>query len=69
MYESSCRTILAMIALGCANADDGNDQGRDDGNGSICDRFMGDLPYSAAQEVGVVALIGDMNAQRLAFTV
>lgn len=26
--------FLAMIALGCANADDGNDQGRDDGNGS-----------------------------------
>lgn len=62
--------FLAMIALGCANADDGNDQGRDDGNGSsYAIGLWGDLPYSAVQEVGVTALIGDMNAQRLAFTV
>ncbi|MBL8252932.1 MAG: hypothetical protein JNJ76_04940, partial [Candidatus Competibacter sp.] len=31
--------------------------------------LWGDLPYSAAQEVGVTALIADMNAQPLAFTV
>lgn len=62
--------FLTMIALGCANADDGNDQGRDDGNGSsYAIGLWGDLPYSAVQEVGVTALIGDMNTQRLAFTV
>ena len=63
--------LLAMIALGCANADDGNDQGRgDDGGGyAYAVGLWGDLPYSAIQEVGVTALIADMNAQRLAFTV
>ncbi len=61
--------FLAMIALGCANADDSDGQGRDDENGSsYAIGLWGDLPYSEAQEVGVIALIGDMNAQRLAFT-
>lgn len=31
--------------------------------------LWGDLPYSAAQEVGVTKLINDMNSHRLAFTV
>ncbi|MBD2683573.1 hypothetical protein H6H03_39725 [Nostoc paludosum FACHB-159] len=31
--------------------------------------LWGDLPYSAEQEVGVKALIDDMNSQKLAFTV
>ncbi|HRD67735.1 MAG TPA: hypothetical protein PKY50_16440 [Candidatus Competibacter sp.] len=59
-----------MIALSCASADDGDNRTHNDENGySYAIGLWGDLPYSAVQEVGVAALIDDMNAQRLAFTV
>ncbi len=64
--------LLAMIAMGSAHADDGEDrEGRDGGGGGYAYAIglWGDLPYSAVQEVGVTALIADMNAQPLAFTV
>ena len=64
--------LLAMIAMGSAHADDGDDrEGRDGGGGGYAYGIglWGDLPYSAVQEVGVTALIADMNAQPLAFTV
>lgn len=68
--------LLAMIAMGSVHADDGDDrEGRDGGGGgggggyAYVIGLWGDLPYSAVQEVGVTALIADMNAQPLAFTV
>lgn len=62
--------LLAMIAVGSSRADDGERrEGHNDRGYIYAVGLWGDLPYSAAQEVGVAALIDDMNAQRLAFTV
>lgn len=55
--------LVAAVAAGAAQADEG--QGHD----PYAIGLWGDLPYSAAQIDGVVNLIADMNAQRLAFTV
>jgi hypothetical protein len=53
---------LMTISLGLAIEDD-------DENDSYAIGLWGDLPYSAVQAAGVLALIADMNSQRLAFTV
>ena len=43
---------------------------RDYGNANAAYEIglWGDVPYSAAQEIGVIKLIEDMNSHRLAFT-
>ncbi len=72
LIKAVASPLLVMIAMGSAHADDGEDrEGRDGGGGGYAYAIglWGDLPYSAVQEVGVTALIADMNAQPLAFTV
>lgn len=54
--------MLASLTIGLAHADDDEKEYYSIG-------LWGDLPYSAAQAVGVDALIADMNSQRLSFTV
>lgn len=70
MDQGDWFATLAMIAVGSSRADDGERrEGHNDRGYIYAVGLWGDLPYSAAQEVGVAALIDDMNAQRLAFTV
>jgi hypothetical protein len=58
--------LIALAPIGAAMADDdGHDHDRD----AYSIGLWGDLPYSDAQAAGVPALIADMNAQRLKFTV
>lgn len=54
---------LSAIAMP-SHADDDEDEGD-----AYAIGLWGDLPYSPVQEAGVPALIADMNAQKLAFTV
>lgn len=63
--------LLAAASIGFAHADgDGHDDRGEDRDGrAYAIGLWGDLPYSAAQVVGVTHLIEDMNSQRLAFTV
>lgn len=59
--------FLACAAIGLAHAHGETSDDRDGHSYAI--GLWGDLPYSAAQVVGVTNLIKDMNSQRLAFTV
>jgi hypothetical protein len=60
----------AAIALAHAGGSDSNDhRGRGHHDNPYAIGLWGDLPYSAVQAEGVLNLIDDMNAQRLAFTV
>ena len=58
--------VISITALVASDRDDNDDRDR---SGSYAIGLWGDLPYSTAQEAGVVNLIKDMNKQRLAFTV
>jgi len=61
---------LAMLGNAAAHGLDADDDADGRGNNTYAIGLWGDLPYSSIQEtVGLPNLIGDMNAQRLAFTV
>jgi len=60
--------LLASAPFAQAFHDDRDDDQGENGNSAYAIGLWGDLPYSAAQEVGVRNLIADMNGQRLAFT-
>lgn len=55
--------LLATVAIGCVKANE------EHGRNPYAIGLWGDLPYSVAQQAGVINLIADMNSQRLAFTV
>jgi hypothetical protein len=57
--------LVATTGLAAAHADGGHD----DDDDSYAIGLWGDLPYSAAQEAALPALIADMNAQRIKFSV
>lgn len=70
MTRGNGRGRLAAWALPVAAAlAMGNAQASEAMGGSYAIGLWGDLPYSAAQEAAIPALIADMNAQNLAFTV
>lgn len=76
LFESWIKAIglplLVIVAVGSASADNGVQESGPNHYGrrhAYAVGLWGDLPYSAAQEVGVTALIDDMNTQPLAFTV
>ncbi len=60
----------AAIALAVPAAYAFDQESNDDkSNNEYAIGLWGDVPYSVAQETGVVNLIADMNSQKLAFTV
>lgn len=63
--------LLACAAIGLAHADEDktDELGERRHAHGYAVGLWGDLPYSAAQAVGVTHLIEDMNSQHLAFTV
>ncbi|BCL35777.1 hypothetical protein NSMS1_22240 [Nostoc sp. MS1] len=64
-----CLVGLTLPFLAFANTNLVVARDRENANAPYEIGLWGDLPYSPAQEVGVIKLIEDMNSQRLAFTV
>ncbi|BBD58935.1 hypothetical protein NIES2109_17140 [Nostoc sp. HK-01] len=69
LLRQMCLLALTLPFLASATANLVLAGENENANSSYEIGLWGDLPYSAAQEVGVTRLIEDMNSQKLAFTV
>ena len=69
LHMKMCLLALTLPFLASTTSSLVVAQENENANAQYAIGLWGDLPYSEAQEVGVIRLINDMNSQKLSFTV